>query len=486
MINELKEYNKKLYKKKYNINLLHWELLVEAPDKVSDYLIELINDEELELFKLSTSDEYKRLLINYLENAEDKDSDFYRISKNNLDVLLKNERIPEDFLREYNEVCAKSNKVWEKAKKENNYELYKPYLKKVIELTKKYYSYYDPKKNLYDAMLDKYESGMTTEILDKLFDELKKEIIPLIQNVKIDEPPVKYYLKEYTRDELMECAKVLLEYIGFDMSRGSLGIYPHGFMEKLTTNDVRIAFNHTNDPISFVSTIIHEGGHGLFEQNMGIDIANENIDLYALHESQSRFFENILGRNINFWYPIYDKIKEILKLDITIEDFVDEMNHVIPSKIRIDADELTYCLHIIIRYEIEKEIFEGNISIDDLPSLWNEKMKSYLGVIVERDDEGLMQDTHWSDGSFGYFPSYLIGNIYDGMYKKAIEKELGNIDELLYNGNIKTITEYLASNIYVHGASYNGIEVVKRLTGEYVNVKPLIEYFKTKYLKKER
>ena len=484
MKDRLRKYNEQLFKKQYNINLLHWALVIDAPDKVSDYLIDLINDEQIELFKLGTSDEYKKLLIDYLNNAEDIDSDFYRVTKKNYETLLKTERLPEEFLREYNEVCTKSNKLWEKAKKENNYELYKPYLKKVIELTKQYYNYYDPDKNLYDAMLDKYETGMTTNILDILFDELKQELIPLISDIKRNVPQNKYYLKNYTRDELMECAKVLLDYIGFDMSKGALGIYPHGFMEKMTTNDVRIAFSHTNDPVSFVSTIIHEGGHGIFEQNIGEEISNENIDLYALHESQSRFFENILGRNINFWYPIYDKVKEILKLNMTIEEFVDELNYVIPSKIRTEADELTYCLHIIIRYEIEKDIFNGNLSIDDLPRVWNEKMKEYLGVDVTRDDEGLMQDMHWSDGSFGYFPSYLVGNIYDGMYKMQIEKDLGDIDELLKNGNIKLITKYLSNNIHVHGSSYDGVEVVKRLTGEELSVKPLVDYFKEKYYNK--
>ena len=484
MKDRLQKYNEVLFKKQYNINLLHWELMLEAPDTVTDYLINLINDLELELFKLGTSNEYKQLLLDYLnDDNTDINSDFYRVTKKNYETLIKSERIPEDFLKEYNEVCSKSNKVWEQAKASNNYEMYKPYLEKVIELTKQYYTYYDPDKKLYDAMLDRYESGMTSDILDKLFDELKEQLIPLIQQVKREEPSKKTYLKKYTRDELMECAKVLLDYIGFDMNRGALGIYPHGFMEKMTSQDVRIAFAHTSDPTSFVSTIIHEGGHGIFEQNVDKEIANENIDLYALHESQSRFFENILGRNINFWYPIYDKVKEILKLDMSIEEFVDELNYVIPSKIRTEADELTYCLHIIIRYEVEKALFSNEISVDDIPRVWNDKMKSYLGVEVTRDDEGLMQDMHWSDGSFGYFPSYLVGNIYDGMFKEAIENNLGSIDELLKNGNIKEITKFLNNNIHIHGSAFNGVEVVKNVCGKELTVEPIINYFKNKYLR---
>lgn len=484
MKEKLQEYNNILFKKQYNINLLHWELMLEAPSSVTDYLISLINELEIELFKLGTSNEYKELLISYLNDpTSDKDSDFYRVTKKNYDTLIKSERLPEEFLREYNEVCSKSNKVWEEAKANNNYELYKPYLKKVIELTKEYYSYYDPDKKLYDAMLDRYESGMTQNVLDVLFDELKKELIPLIQQVKKDTPSKKNYLKEYTRDDLMKCAKVLLNYIGFDMNRATLGIYPHGFMEKMTSEDVRIAFAHTNDPISFVSTIIHEGGHGIFEQNVDKEICNENIDLYALHESQSRFYENVLGRNINFWYPIYDKVKEILKLDMDINEFVSELNYVIPSKIRTEADELTYCLHIIIRYEIEKDIFNGTLSVDDIPNAWNKKMKEYLGVDIVRDDEGLMQDMHWSDGSFGYFPSYLVGNIYDGMYIGAIEEKLGSIDNILKEGRIKEITKFLNENIHSHGSAYDGVDIIKNITGKDITVEPIINYFKKKYIK---
>ena len=483
MIEQLKKYNEVLYKKLYNINLLHWELMLEAPDSVTDYLINNINDLQLELFKLSTSSEYKKLLEDYLNDYNsDKSSDFYRVMLNNYNDLLKNERIPEEFLRKYNEVCSKSNKVWEQAKASNDYELYKPYLEKVIELTKEYYSYYEPDMNLYDAMLNRYERGMTQDILDKLFEELKSELIPLIRKVKREVPSKKDYLKDFTHDDLMKCAKVLLNYIGFDMNRGALGIYPHGFMEKMTSNDVRIAFSKTNDPTSFVSTIIHEGGHGIFEQNLSSDISNENIDLYALHESQSRFFENILGRNINFWYPIYDKVKEILKLDLSLEEFVSELNYVMPSKIRTEADELTYCLHIIIRYEIEKDLFNGKISVDELPNIWNNKMKEYLNVDIIRDDEGLMQDMHWSDGSFGYFPSYLVGNIYDGIYKEVIEEKLGNIDDILKEGRIKEITKFLNDNIHLHGSSYNGKEVISRL-GKELTVKPLVKYFVNKYSK---
>lgn len=250
----------------------------------------------------------------------------------------------------------------------------------------------------------------------------------------------------------MDCAEILLNYIGFDMDKGLLGVYPHGFTEKMSMNDIRIAFEHTDNPFEFVTTIIHEGGHGIFEQNIKENLARyENTtisNLYALHESQSRFYENVLGRNKNFWIPIYDEVSKKLHLNLSLDEFINALNNPVPNAKRTISDELTYCMHIILRYEIETAIFNDNISLDELPNLWNQKMKEYLGVVVQNDADGLMQDVHWSEGSFGYFPSYLLGNIYDGMFIEAIEKNLGNLDELLRNGRIKDITNYLIENIH--------------------------------------
>ena len=203
----------------------------------------------------------------------------------------------------------------------------------------------------------------------------------------------------------------------------------------------------------------------------------------GIHESQSRFFENILGRNINFWIPIYDKLGELLPTfkNISLEDFHREINHVRNSLIRVDADELTYCFHIIIRYEIEKEIFRNNIPVDELPTLWNKKMEEYLGITPSNDAEGILQDTHWSDGSFGYFPSYLLGTIYDGMYLETIESELGDVDTILNEGRILEITQWLNERIHHYGNTRTPKEVLKAVCGREVTSEPIIKYFKEKY-----
>ena len=483
---KLLEYQLKITNLEYTINLLQWELKIAASTKSVDDLIKLISGYEEKLFKLKTDEEYGKLLSNVIESKDfaSLEETEQRYIEKALVNYQQNNNIPMDFYNEYMETKNRANVAWREAKEKKDYELFKPYLSKIIELTKKYYRFIDPKsENLYDVMLNQYETGMTSDVIDKLFKELKEYLIPLIKDIA--QKDTKEIKIEYTEKELINCATFLLDYIGFDMTRGALGIYPHGFTEKMCANDIRIAFGIENNPASFVTTIIHEGGHGIYEQNINSNLSKyENVcvdNLFALHESQSRFYENILGRNKNFWIPIYEDVKKLLKLNLSLDEFVEILNSIKCGKIRTQADEITYCLHIIVRYEIERALFNDEIDIDDLPQLWNEKMVKYLGVTIEDDAEGLMQDVHWSEGGFGYFPSYLLGTIYDGMFIKAIEKNLGNIDDLLKNGRIKEITKYLNDNVHQYGGAYTSAEIIKKVCGEEITTKPIINYFENKY-----
>jgi carboxypeptidase Taq len=484
---KLLKYLKQINDLQYTINILDWDLRVNSPEDAKDALIDLISDYELKLFKLEKSKKYETLLKDCIASIEYKalDEAEQRCIKILLKNYEKNASIPDKVYQEYVKLSSKTNHVWESAKEKDDYETFKPYLKKLIEATKKLYSYKSDKKNIYDAMLEDYQEGMTTKEIDPLFDEIKKALIPLIKKASHEKKVVKP--QKCTSNEQMQAAKYLLNYIGFDMNKGALGIYPHGYTEKIADNDIRIAFNSADTPDSFVETIIHEGGHGIFEQNIKHHLSrysNACVDrLTDLHESESRFFENILGRNKNFWIPIYDDIKNILKLDLSLNEFVDLLNEVRPSLIRTQADELTYSMHIIIRYELERDLFNGSLSVDDLPAAWNKLYKKYLGVDVLNNKDGLMQDVHWSEGAFGYFPSYLLGNIYDGMLLDVIEENVGSINELLKSGHIKDITDFLIDKIYVYGGAYNSKEVIKRLTGKEISAKPIIKYFENKYNK---
>lgn len=487
-LEKLRNYQKELRNLQYIINLLTWDLRVSSPIDSKNDLIERISELEVKLFKLETSDEYEKLIDDVIksDNYNNINEEEKRCINKIKNIIEHKKKVPKEFFQEYTKLCAYTNNSWEEAKEKNDYNIYKPYLEKLIEATKKLYEYQYEDTNYYIHMINDYETGMNMEMIDNLFTKLKKAIIPLIKGIETTKNEI--YTQNYNSDELISCGKYLLNYIGFDNNRGNLGIYPHGFTEKMNDNDVRIAFHKTNNPVDFVTTIIHEGGHGIFEQNIRRDLTLYDDgclnDLYALHESQSRFYENILGRNINFWIPIYDKIKKMLKLDMDVNEFVDRLNTVKLGKVRIEADELTYPLHIIIRYEIERDLFNGKINVADLPMIWKEKTKEYLGLDIENDNEGLMQDVHWSEGAFGYFPSYLLGTIYDGMLLEQIEEDLGSIDDLLINGRIKEITNYLIKNIHVNGGSYSSIEVLKNITGKEISVDPLINYFESKYKNK--
>ncbi len=481
---KLNEYLSEIAETGYIIDVLKWEMDTTAPKKSLDFLIKVKTKMEMKNFNLATSSKYLKLLNNLINSQE-----FAKLSQEE-QIIIKDmkedyeasKRIPTIFYEEYCTLLSNSEKAWVEAKEQNDYNIFKPYLKDVIDSTKKFYTYMYPDKDLYNAMLDTYEHNLDKNKIDKLFSDLKAEIIPLVKNLK----PAKIIpeTKKYSNQELIDVAKYLLDYIGFDNSRGTLGIFAHGYTCKFNNDDVRITFSNNKTIFDHVCTVIHEGGHGIFEQNIGPNLHKlsiSEINKYALHESQSRFFENILGRNYNFWTPIYKDIKDMLNLSLTQEEFVSYLNNAHPSLIRTGADELTYCLHIIMRYEIERDLFDNKITVDDLPRIWNEKTKEYLGLEITNDRDGILQDVHWSDGSFGYFPSYLIGSIFDGMLINSVEKELGNIDTLLSTGRIKEITKYLNNNIHKYGGAYQIEEVAKRVCNSELDIKPLVNYFKDKY-----
>ncbi|MBQ9012534.1 MAG: carboxypeptidase M32 [Bacilli bacterium] len=471
--------------KKTMLLILMWELDTKVPKDSIDYYSKIYTKIEKEIFEMSTSEKYIELLDKAIASDEYKDLEehkrlYYLHLK---DEYEKNKRIPKEFFEEYSKQKLKSRQSWAEAKDKNDYNIFKDDLAKIINMSKELFGYiYPDSNNVYDDMLSEFERGIKSKDIDPLFEELKKEIIPIIKNLKPIE--LKDIKQEYNKSELFDISGYLLDYIGFDKDKRELGFYPHGYTSKISKNDCRIAFKETNDIIDVATTIIHEGGHGIFELYCEKDFDELNyveVPLLALHESQSRFYENILGRNINFWIPIYDDFKKKAKLDFSLDEYMKYFNNAKRSLIRTEADELTYCLHIIIRYEIEREIFNGSIDLNKLPEIWNQKYKEYFDIDVKNDSEGILQDMHWSDASFGYFPDYLLGSIFDGMLLEKINEDLGDVDIILKEGRIGEITDYLNKNIHRYAGSYNIFETCKRVCKKEMNIKPLVNYFKNKY-----
>lgn len=489
-LEELKELLQELEHYGTACGLLSWDLSTEAPKKAKEAIVASLTALSTKHFELSVSERMERLV--YGLNEPDEFSQLDEIWQKSLAKMKKDfeerKRIPVDFYSRYVADSATAQNIWEDAKRNNDYASFAPYLEKNIANEIQMHKYIHPDMDPYESMLDTYEKGMDSATIDRIFNELKEELVPLVKDIlSKPEPDDSKFCGKFEIHKEKELSHFLLEYMGFDFERGCIAESEHPFTGGPSKNDVRIT-NHyfEDDIISPIFSIIHEGGHGLFAQ--GPDDCYDmtpfaDCSYMGLHESQSRIWENILGRNINFWKPIYYKVQELFPeyRDISLEEFYVEINHIRNGFIRTDSDEVTYCFHIILRYELEKELMSGRLSVADLPAAWNAKMKEYLGIEPPTDTLGVLQDTHWAGGMFGYFPSYLLGSIYDGMFLETLEKELGDIDTILAEGRAKEITKWLHDNIHRYGSFREPKEVLMAVCGKEADSKPLMKYFKEKY-----
>ena len=490
LLQEFKDNLDKIQKYKQAIELFSWDMQTDAPKESIESKIDAIGFFSTELFRLTTSARYGYLLreLSMSDDFDSFDAGTQLTIKRYLREYKRFTRVPEKFFTEFTKAKARSEQAWEEAKTKNDFSIYAPHLDIVISMTKEWVKYMEPSKDTYDVLIDMYEEGMDSKSIDALFDELKKDLVPLIEKIsKKPVPDVSFLKNTYAVYQQKKVQEILLKYIGFNYDCGNTGLSMHPFTTTLCPGDIRVT-NNFGDPsvLDPMFSAIHEGGHAIFEQNIAKEYqgtAAAEVDLMGLHESQSRFFENILGRNINFWIPVLDDIKEAMPefKNVSLETLERAINLVKPGPVRLQADEVTYCLHIILRYEIEKAIFRDNVEVGELPALWNKKTKELLGVEPANDAEGILQDMHWSDGSFGYFPSYLLGSIYDGMFLEELEKELGSVDTILKEGRIKEITKWLNDNIHKNGSLYTSKEVIERLCKKDISAKPIIKYFTEKY-----
>ncbi len=487
---EFQDYLQKVHQYDHVLALMEWDMSTLAPQKGLDGRVSAMNYFSTEQFRLVTSDEYGAMLCQFAqpEEFEVLDPAMQLTVKRYLRDYERFKRVPEEFYSSYVETRARSQKAWEQAKREDDFKIFAPWLEKVISMTKQYVRYMEPEKDPYEVLLDLYEEGVDSTKIDPVFAELKEGLQALMQKIQSHPRPDRQLLQgHYDIDAQKKVQKLLLDYIGFDAEAGATATSEHPFTTSLGRGDVRLT-NHfyEDDSIPAIFSAIHEGGHAIFEQN--VDPIYENtavreINMMALHESQSRFYENILGRRKSFWVPIYDSLGELLPQfkEIPLDSFYRVINDVHPSMIRTEADEVSYGLHIILRYEMEKAIFHDDIPVEKLPGMWNDKMEELLGIRPKSDAEGILQDMHWSDGSFGYFPSYLLGSVYDSMFLEALERDMGDVDAILKQGRIKEITAWLNEKIHRNGSLYNSAEVLERVCGRELSAQPLLSYFNKKY-----
>jgi carboxypeptidase Taq len=370
-----------------------------------------------EIHKLKTNPEILELLTKARKTTTLSSSETRMVDLMERDYNLDT-KLPSDFVQTKAKHLAQSSQAWKKARKNNDFKTFEPFLAKTIELLRQESEILTPGKNPYNIHLDKYEPGATTDLYDPMFLELKEfllKVLPKIQeNQKNTKPLV---LKNLSVDKQREFSEFLLKHIGYDFNRGRLLETTHPYTIDLGFSDVRVSTRYEDDKSEFIKVALHEGGHALYEQGIDPDTKNSReMETYSIgfHESQSRIMEVYAGDTKAFWEFVYPK----LQLDfaenfenVSLDQWLEHLRYVKPSPIRVEADEVTYNLHIIIRYEIEKDLITGVLDVADVPEVWNQKYKDYLGIDIASDSQGCLQDVHWSEALFGYFPTYSFGNV---------------------------------------------------------------------------
>lgn len=448
--------------------------------------------------KISTDPEIGTLLKKVERNS--RYENLNQFQKRNVHLIRKNydeqTKLPEKLVVEIERQRAITIDVWKKAKSAKNFPMFKPELEKLYALRKQAAEILMKVKNTkssYDALIDTFEPKMTSHMIAKTFDKLRTGLISILKKCESAsrQPDPTILRRKIPINVQREISNSLAEFIGYDVQSKNAGGRIDETEHPFTTgyfDDVRITTHYYEDRFSSsVFSILHEGGHALYGQNMNHDWMYQPIGAscsYGFSESQSRFVENMIGRSKEFWTYYLPKLKAIVGKtfsDVNLDSFIHAINQVTPSKIRVEADEVTYCLHIIIRFEIEHDLFADKISIAELPEIWNQKYTDYLGLEIKNDSEGVMQDTHWASGYFGYFPSYALGNIYSGQILFTMQRDIPNWGSLLKKGDFHSIKQWLTENVYSQGKIYDPMDLLKKITGEEINVKHYIDYLDTKF-----
>ncbi len=442
--------------------------------------------------QLFVADETGALLesLQPLQDESDYDADdasLIRVTAREYDKLRS---VPPSLVAERARVSTLAQEAWARAREASQFDLFAPLLKKTIDLNVQLAEVLGYEDCLYDALLDQFEPEVKTADLHRLFEPLKTALVPLVeamaaQNGRIDDS---FLDQEFDADAQLTFGQMVLKDIGFDFTRGRQDISLHPFTISFAPDDVRLTTRV--NPHMFQSALfgsVHEAGHGMYEQGIRGDLARTSLGDAAslgVHESQSRLWENIVGRSYGFWQHYFPQLQCTFPDqlgDVDLETFYRAINQVQPSYIRVEADEVTYNMHIFLRFELEVELLEGRLSVTDLPPAWNDRMKTYLGIVPPNDAQGVLQDIHWADGIMGYFPTYTLGNLLSVQFFDQAVHTHPAIPSQIAAGQFDTLHTWLVRNVCAHGKKYTPAELTQRITGGPMRAEPFIDYVRTKY-----
>ena len=506
MTNDLRSaYNKLLRKTKDLIilqtveGLIHWDMETKMPPQA-------VEQRSLQLallsritHKMSTDKEIGRLLKQATTNPGCENLN--QVEKRNLYLIQRNYNeqtaLPETLVAELSKQQTITVNTWKRAKKTKNYATLKPELQKLLDLTKQEANILmkvKQTKTPYDALIDANEPRMTADQITPTFNNLQKGLKPLLEKIQASpkQPDTTILHQTVPVEAQQKISTMLAQTLGYDTTtqnaKGRIDETEHPFTEGYY-DDVRITTHYyPNDFASSIFSVLHETGHAIYDQNLNPAWKYQPIGSHCsmgIHESQSRFMENIIGRSPEFWTAILPKLKQLTPQlqNLQLEPFIHAINKVQHTKIRIESDEVTYNLHIIIRFQLEQDLFQNKVTINELPQAWNQKYHELLGLTIENDSEGVMQDTHWSSGLFGYFPSYTLGNIYDGQLHAKICDDIADWQAQMKQGNLQNITTWFKTNIHNQSNRYDPAELIKQATGAQLDAKPYLAYLNEKYSK---
>jgi len=403
--------------------------------------------------------------------------------------VSKSKKLSPEFVRKSAEVINKSFHAWISARKENNFRIFEQPLQEVIDIKKQEADMLGYSSHPYDALMNEYDKGLTVAATDRLFTELRPALSEILSEIrKHSQPDNSFLYGRFEKDKQWNFGLELLQSMHFDFEAGRQDISEHPFTTNFSSKDVRVTTRiDEHDLANMIWSCIHEGGHALYEQGLPDEQYGLPLGEYcslSIHESQSRLWENCIGRGIHYWKYHYPKLQSLFPEQLqstSIEQFYRGINKVVPSLIRTEADELTYHFHVMIRYEIEKMLIEGTLTSKDIPAAWNEMYKKMLDVTVPDDKQGCLQDVHWSHGSFGYFATYSIGSLYAAQLWHYIKKSHPDINNMITMGDTSSVFKWLQDNIYIYGRFFDASGLCQKATGEILNPSYFIDYAKTKF-----
>jgi len=491
----LKEFSLSIKTYSSILSLLHWDQETYMPPGGITARGQQLSLLAGHIHELKTSRKYRNLLgkLVHLSSGKPKKKGLSRLQRVELREWFKDYdrdyRLPASFVKHFSQTTSEASQIWQSAKKTNNFKLFAPFLDKILQLNREKAGILGFEDHPYDALIENYEPSMTSAKIKEIFGRLRKELVHLLDKIRgSKQVDNRFLLGTFDRKKQMELGSALFSQLPFEADYSRMDLSAHPFSMALHPHDSRITTRILSDSLmSNIFSVMHESGHSMYEMNLptehwGTPLA-EAVSL-GIHESQSRFWETLIGHSLPFWqcyYPLVQKTFPSHFKHVSIDRFYRAINRVSPSYIRVEADEVTYCLHVILRFEIEMALVSGQLQVADLPYAWNDKMKELLGVTPPTDREGCLQDVHWAFGDFGYFPTYALGNLFAAQFFNAFARQHPDWETRVSAGELGFIKDFLKINIHSLGKQYSSEELVKRTTGKPLSESAYCSYLNNKY-----